>query len=346
MKGLKLSHSATDMYSLCGRKFQLYRIEKWRSPKLPSSLFFGSALDEAFSHLLCTKKEVLTETELTLQLTKTAEEVFVDNMITVQDVYRNPLQLAQSPLAEYFSSDFTPELLSKEHVKQLQSLEPGYKLVDFLDFHQQCKEQFKAKKKLLNDDQVLYNYMTWLTLVEKGKLMVGAYRNDVLPEIQQVYNIQKRISISNEDGDTISGLIDFTAKFVNDDDLYICDNKSSRKPYPADSVKESLQLATYCEAEKTNKAAYVVLEKKLFKKEPKIRSSVIKDEIPETTFEKTFDRFEQTCYNVQANLFPKNEESCFAFGRICEFYKVCKFNDYSGLVKLEQEVPAEVKEEL
>lgn len=347
----KFSHSSVDQYEQCPRKFQLQRIEKWRSPKLPSPLFFGSALDEAFSHLLCTKKQDLTEAELTLQLTKTAEEVFVQNMVNVQDMYRNPVQLALNINAEYFTSDFTPELINNTHLGALQTLEPHYKLVDFLDFHEQCREQLSAKKKLLPDDQLLFNFLSWHSLVEKGKLMVDTYRKVILPQIDTVESIQKNISIKNEDGDEITGLIDFTAKFSGDSNVYICDNKSSSKPYTAESVKESFQLATYCEAEGVNTAAYVVMEKKLFKKDKDnivngIRASIIKDVVPEIQLQKTFDRFESVVYNVQQGKFPKNTDSCFAFGRKCEYFGVCNYNDYTGLTKLEQEAPVVLKEEL
>lgn len=344
---MRLSHSSVDQYELCPRKFQLQRLEKWRSPKLPSPLFFGSALDEAFSLLLSTKKVNLTEEELTLQLTKTAEEVFLQNMLTVQDVYRNPVELSQNINAEYFTSDFTPELLTNKHLGQLQMLEPNYKLVDFLDFHEQCKEQLRAKKKLLDDDQILYNYMSWISLVEKGKLMVDAYREVVMPQIHRVESIQEKISIKNDDGDEITGLIDFRASFIdNPEQVYTMDNKTSSKAYTDEATRESLQLATYCEAKGDPHAGYVVAEKKLFKREPKIRITIQKDVIPEKTFQLAFDRFEKVCYDVQAGKFPQNRSNCFAFGRVCEYYRVCHYQDYSGLIKLEQEAPVEIKEEL
>jgi hypothetical protein len=335
----RFSHSSVDLYSLCGRKFKLQKIEKWRSPKLSSPLFFGRALDEAFSVLLCDKKVVLTDKELNVKLSKSAEEVFEDNMIIGEDVNRDPIELSHSLLADYYVSDFSPELMQKKHLKQLQVFEPTYSLSAFLDFHEQCKEQLRAKEILNEGDRLLFNYLSWVSLVEKGKLMIDSYRQVVIPQISEVVDIQKPISIKNEDGDEITGYIDFTAKFVGDDSIYICDNKSSSKAYTPGSVKESFQLATYCEAEGTNKAAYVVSEKKIFKKDSDtivngIRSSIIKDVIPEEQFQATFDRFENTAYNVQQGLFPENRSSCFSFGRICEYYKVCNFNDYSGLIRL------------
>ena len=185
-------------------------------------------------------------------------------------------------------------------------------------------------------------------MVEKGKLMISEYRNTVIPMINKVESIQQKISISNEDGDEITGLIDFRASFMdNPSQVYTMDNKTSRKAYPENATRESLQLATYCEAVKDNHAGYVVVEKKLYKKTPQVRINVQRDVIPEETLNNCFDRFEKTVYNVQAGIFPENRSSCFAFGRVCEYYKVCNYNDYSGLVKLtNQEDLSETQEEL
>lgn len=334
---MRLSHSQLTLFEQCPRKWKFRYKDKLRGPKISSPLFFGSALDDAFSHLLLSKKEDLTDTELDQQLTITAEEVFQQKMLVV-DHNRQTVELAQSPFADYFASDFSPELMNLSHEKLLQSLEPSYKLVDFIDFHLQCKEQFRAKKKLQDDDQILYNYMNWLSLNEKGLLMVDAYRNDVIPQIHRVYDIQKRICLPNQDGDEITGLIDFTGSFVDKPGTkYIIDNKTSSKPYSLDSVKESQQLSTYCEAEGIDTAAYIVVEKKLFKKVPHIRTSVIKDTIPESTFDKTFDNFEKVCYSIEREEFPKNEDSCFAFGKMCEYFVYCKYQDDTGLVKLKDE---------
>lgn len=334
---MKMSHSSLDTYLLCPRKWRHRYVDKFRSQKIPSPLFFGGALDEAFSHLLLQKKELLTEQELSQQLTTTAEELFQQKMLVVSH-NKELVELAQSPFADYYASDFSPELLGKPAETLLGTLEPSYKLLDFIDFHTQCKEQLRARKKLQHDDQILFNYMSWLSMVEKGKLMIDAYNGTIIPQIHRVYDIQKPISIKNDDGDEIRGLIDFTASFTDSPSVvHVCDNKTSSKPYELDSVKESQQLSTYCEAEKLDKAAYIVVEKKVFKREPKIRTSVIKDTIPEETLVKTFDNFEKVVYNIQAEKFDQNWNSCFAFGRICEYYTICKHGKMSGLVNLKEE---------
>lgn len=343
---MKLSHSAREKYELCPRKYKHHYIDRLRSPKIPSPLFFGSALDEAFSHLLLQKKEVLTDIELDMQLKQTPEELFQQKMLEISH-NGEIVKLAQNPFADYYTSDFSPELLNKSHLPGLKQLEPAYGLVDFIDFHLQCKEQLAARKRLQGDDQILYNYLSWLSLTEKGKLMISAYQEQVIPQIHRVYDIQKSISLKNEDGDEITGLIDFTASFTDSPSVkYVNDNKTSSKPYKADSVQTSDQLATYCEAEETDKASYVVIEKKLFKKQPNIRCSVIKDTIPAVQFDKTFDKFEETVYNIERQHFPQNWDSCYAFGRPCEYLQLCKHNDSSNLIKVDKKVEIPEEEEL
>ena len=333
---MRLSYSASSVYELCPQKWKLQKIDKLRAAKISSPLFFGSALDEAFSHVLLQKKEVLTDAELDLQLNFTADELFYSKMLVISHNNQS-VELSQSLLADYYASDFAAELLKPEHLGLLQSFEPAYKLTDYIDFHLQCKEQLSAKKKLLPDDQRLFNYLSWLTMVEKGKLMIQSYKDVVMPQIERVYDIQKPISILNGDGDEISGLIDFTASFTSAPGVkYIVDNKTSSKPYPANSVKESTQLATYCEAEGVKTAAYVVVEKKIFKKGDPIRSTVILDEIPEQTFEQTFEKYDTTLKGINAGAFPQNRKACFSFGRLCEYYAVCEYNDRSSLVDLSE----------
>lgn len=329
---MKLSHSKIEKYNLCSEKYRLYYEERLRGPNIQSPLFFGSALDEAFSRLLLDKKSVKTPEEMEL-FQISAEEAFLRKMLKVEH-NGQIVQLDKSLQADYFAKDFTPELLLPTHVPLLQAYEPAYKLVDFLDFHKQCQEQLGQKKRIHKDDKQLFNYMTWLTLVEKGKLMLSAYSDVVMPQIETVQDIQKNISVKNEDGDEIVGLIDFTAKFVGDDKLYVCDNKTSSTAYKVDSVRESGQLSTYCHAEGTDSAAYVVIEKKVFKKDPIIHVSVIKDRISEETFKKTFTKYEQFVYNVEAGYFNQNPKACYSFGRRCEYWNVCKNNDYTGLVKI------------
>jgi len=334
---MKLSHSARETYTSCSEKWRLRYQERLRGVKIASPLFFGSALDEAFSHLLLTKKAVLSASESEQLATKTAAGIFLENMTEIEHNGQT-VKLAQNPLVDYFKSDFSPELLNNSHLELLRSLEPGYVSLDeFVAFKEACDAAMKTKQKLEEADQILYNYITWLSLVEKGKLMVDAYQRDILPEIEQVFDIQKAVSLPNGHGDEVVGLIDYTCSFNKEPGcVYVMDNKTSSTKYAEDSVKTSSQLSTYCEHEGTRNAGYSVIEKKLYKKEPQIHTQLILDEVSEEITEKTFDDFEKMRYNIEAGQFEKNWDSCFAFGRRCEYFLLCKHKSMDGLVKLEK----------
>jgi len=323
---IKLSHSARSMLNECSEKYRLHYIERLRSPRLYSALFFGNALDAAFSRILLEKKKERTEIELAL-LEKTEEAIFLENM---QEFKLNAVsqKLPMNELCEYYQSDFSPEFLPQMEHK----LEDFALQEDFLAFFDSCKAILKDKKKLSKDDKILYNYMCWLSLCEKGKLMLKAYREQVLPQIHEVFAIQKSVSIINASGDAISGAIDFIASFVDRPNRrYICDNKSSSKAYKANAVLESDQLATYCEAEGMNFAAYVVIQKELFKKAPIIRTQIIKSEIKEQQLQNTFDKFEEAVYTIEEKRFSQNRDACFAFGKKCPYFDICRGKDDSEL---------------
>lgn len=338
---IKISHSAKDKFITCPRKYFYHYIEKLRSPKVGSALFFGNALDDAFSRLLLDKKPEKTEQE-TKQLELSPEEIFAARMLETRNEAGQIVQIAQSPLADYYSSDFDASLLTNEDVSLVSQVDKNINTIQKITkFHEDCKYHLnyrnKDRRKLTDEEYILYNYINWLSLNQKGKLMLDAYRDNILPEISTVFNIQKEIAIKEPDtGDLIQGKIDVIASFKDKPDVpYICDNKTSSKPYPEDAVKTSEQLATYAEAEGNFNGAYLVVQKQVFKKEPKIRTQIIKDTIPEQILGKTFDIYGEIVHNISAagddiDNYPKNMDSCFDFGKLCPYYSICKHNNYDN----------------
>jgi PD-(D/E)XK nuclease superfamily len=337
---MKISHSAKNMYVECARKYKYHYIDRLRPNRQFSALFFGSALDEAFSALLLQKKKVLLDEEKAL-LELGAVPAFLAKMANPQ-LNGEDFDVAKSPKVEYYKSDFDADLITKDDLEHFAGEFPELK-GSFLLFRDKCSERIGKKSAisvLKEEDLVIYNYMTWYSLVKKGKLMIEAYEQQIMPQIAEVFSVQKRIAIESEQGDVIGGLIDFTASFVDDpSSVYVCDNKTSSKKYEANSVAESDQLATYCEAENTNKAAYVVIEKKLYKKAPIIHTQIVKDTISEEKFVTTLESFADTIDNVIAGKFPKNEDACFAYGKLCPFAGICKYNksvEESGLINIDE----------
>lgn len=322
---LKVSFSRLERFKQCSESYRLSVEERLSGTKINSPLFFGSAIDAAVELFLLKKKEDLTEKELTLTLTEDAYSMFDKTMRE-----QNGVLLERNPLCDYFASDFDPAILQIDDLKLLQRQYPS--IVDFFQFWEVSNKNIQARRELNATDRVLFNHMNWLSLYRKGELMLASYEQEVVPQIHKVFAIQKDIQLKNSAGDELNGKIDFIASFVDDPDkLFICDNKTSSKPYPESSVSNSPQLAIYCEAENVPRGAFVVMEKKIRIKDPKARTSIIKDDIYDDLKEIMFDSIDETLHNIAKREFHKKDspKDCWLFGKPCEFYDLCWRNDDS-----------------
>jgi hypothetical protein len=183
----------------------------------------------------------------------------------------------------------------------------------------------------------------WYCLKYKGHILIEEYAAQVLPRIQEVYEVQKEISLTNELGDTFTGIIDLIAKI--DDKIWICDNKSSSIKYAQDSVATSEQLASYYEAMKDEYAlagaCYIVIPKKLRKvKEPRVQIEFIFGSISENLIAKTFQDYERVLDGVKTAQFPCTRESrdgCCGKPWPCPYKSYCSSGgtDMTGL-KIEE----------
>lgn len=324
-----VSFSALECYEQCSEKYRLRYKERISSEKIPSPLFFGTAIDAAIELLLLKKKELLTDKELDLQLNETAYSIF-DKTMREQD----GKLLERNPLCEYFLSDFDGSVLKAEDLAMLNKQYPA--IGDFEEFFDQCKKKLKQRQTLKTGSKIIFNHMCWLSLYRKGELLIEAYERDILPQIHKVYDIQKEIVLENASGDKLRGKIDFIASFTGDiDSRHIMDNKTSSKAYTQDSVANSIQLAIYCEAEGVDKAGYAVMEKALRVKEPRARTQLILDKVSDEQKQKVFDKVEAQLNNIASEVYEKKDspKECHFFGKSCEFYNLCWHGSMDGLVK-------------
>lgn len=326
---IKVSYSALECFDQCSEKYRLRYNERLSSDKIPSPLFFGTAIDAAVELLLLKKKQDLSEKELDLLLTEDAYSIFDKTMRE-----QNGQLLERNPLCEYFYSDFDPTILSAQDYQALTKSYPSIK--DWEEFFTYCKKYIKTHGELKIGSKVAFNNLCWLSLYRKGELMIAAYERDILPEIERVFDIQKDISLINESGDQLRGKIDFIASFKDDPDTrYLVDNKTSSEPYKDDSVATSTQLAIYCEAENCDRGAYAVIQKKMRLKDPKARTQLIKGEVSDEQKQKVFDKLEVQLNNISSGVFEKKQspKDCHFFGRKCEFFDLCWQGSMNGLKK-------------
>lgn len=324
----RISHSAKEKYLECSEKYRLHYIEKLRSPILSSPLFGGSAFDDAVSVLLLRLKKDKTEEEKVLAK-KDAKEVLVNSLLKTkhngEDIY-----IPTHQYAKYSKADFDINLISDEEIENINKsiYAKDYEYFNqesLFDFVEYCRNEIKTKKALQEDDQILFNLINWTSFKNKLLYLLEQYEKDVIPKIEEVFSVQKKVELSAGDH-TLIGFIDFEASWHEEPGIvYVCDNKLSSKSYSDKNMLEAEQLATYCEYTENNRGCYVNTEKNLRKKDPKHRIQIVKGQISEELFEKTFDNFGEVVHNIEQGIFEKNLESgCFSFGQRCPYYNTCR----------------------
>lgn len=232
---VRLSNSSMTIYKECGYKFYLHYKERIRPVTTNSALIFGSALDKAIAHML-TKQD-------------NAYDVFAKEWKT-SILNGETIDVENSILIKYSKSDFDSEI-----VEVTESLDKIMMLRDINGFDS-----------LSETEKLELNRAHWKCLLVKGKLLIEAFKRDIYPNIEKVLGLQVPIEVKNEIGDSIIGFADIVCKYKGYDKPIIFDLKTSGRPYPKDSVKESPQLGLYTYAlsntyEQTNIAGYMVLIK-------------------------------------------------------------------------------------
>jgi hypothetical protein len=165
-------------------------------------------------------------------------------------------------------------------------------------------------------------------------MLLDHYETEILPKVEEVFSVQRDVHLPDGQDEFI-GYIDVEMSFKDEPGVrYVVDNKTSSRAYPEASVRESEQLAGYCEYAGTDKAAYIVLEKKIRKRHPRVRSQIIKDTIPEEQFEKTFDMLTEVSHNIKEGEFEKDFDACFQYGRKCVYYQYCRSGSKKDLIDL------------
>lgn len=166
-----------------------------------------------------------------------------------------------------------------------------------------------------------------------GQAILNVYIEEILPKLGTILSVQTKRFIPNQNGDKLILITDFRARLPDGREVTF-DNKTSsdiKKYYGPSCVKKSDQLAIYTEYEDSKLAGYIALSKKLV--DGKIGYEIRIDEIEEDKVEQVFDRIDDSLRAIANKEFPKNEKSCWSFGRKCEMWDLCKKGKTSGLIK-------------
>lgn len=369
---MKLSHTKIEKYLTCPMSYYLHYIEYLREDFIASPLFFGIAFDEAMNELLKTKMEGGPAS-------CNPYKVFDDHFKTAV-LNKEVISLKSSLKARYAQSDFNACLLEPEDLKELSEFieANGYQEFDPLKLKSQIDTTIEAGgyECLDNTDRQFLNLIHYLSLRRKGHVMISAFIEDLLPKIKKVISIQEEVSLPNENGDILTGKIDFRALLEGVEGIVTCDNKSSSNKYAANSVLKSKQLSVYCEHTEDKHAAYFVVGKKPTKivektckscgkiveggraktcqetingercngefeivEYEKLITQLIVDTPSEETKQETFDEMVEVMQKIKNNDFPKKgleENKCFSFGRKCGYYEYCRNGDMTNLLDLKE----------
>lgn len=174
---------------------------------------------------------------------------------------------------------------------------------------------------------------TWSWMKLKGHLVLEAYAEQIVPQIQEVLQVQSKVRLTNIDSDVFTGIIDLVARY-KDGKVYVFDNKTAGAKYKADSVITSGQLSTYYEARREDYelsgAGYIVIQKKLRKKHPRVQIDIIIDEINEDLIGQTFSDYDMVLEGIKRAQFPCSGKCKDAFWG-CAYAKWCESGDMTGL---------------
>jgi len=293
---IRLSHTQKELFLVSPRAwFYKYKLNL-KEAVMDSPLFFGSNVEVGVNVLL---------NGGTLEQ---AHEAFLKAM-KYYNVNGKSVNLATSNLVRYSKADWQPHLFTDKELEGLSSK----------------PQQFKSHQSLLRS----------------GKMMITEFYENILPKIKKVVATQEHFKIDNGVGDEIMGYIDLVCEW-EDGRLLIPDIKTSGSKYKDDSIEtedKGTQTAIYTEGLKDkyplDGTGFLVLEKKIRKKDPQMRSQIILGKSPQELIDKTLDQYDEVLHDIKEGNFPCCSPKCDRFGQSCPYKKYCLSGgtDTTGLVK-------------
>lgn len=382
---MQLSNTKIDMWKLCPKKFQLRYKDRIVPKKYFSALMFGIAIDDAICLLLLQKLKNPNEKEKRkiekLKKDKDYPYRLFDNKFAFQKPFEKSfndkgsavetLDIRKDFRCEYFPSDFDGDLLQEEDLKVLKKYikTAGYEEKDPIKLWGLLNDLIKDKQKLDLVGKEFYNYCCFLSLRRKARIMLDIFCDEIMPKIKEVHSIQERVSLKNEDGDTLIGFIDIVGILEGEDVVRVIDIKTASSKYALNSVEVSQQLGIYTEYKNTDKGAYIVLMKKpkvteiyrcfnddctngeeykgkRRKKCPECEEplfiertdkdyeyQIVTGDIKDETKDLLFDEIGDIVEEMESEVYEEKTENCrFQFGKKCDYYDLCKHDSMEGLL--------------
>lgn len=251
----RLSHSSLTKYSDCAKAYDFHYNHRLRSKTMSAALLFGTTFDKAVEVLV---KNLDDEGDLAFDK---AIDVF-NELWEKQEINGVVTELSNNPNITYTKTDLDLDLFDKEITEEIDRALSEKEKVGF--------------DNLSVEDKITINKVSWYIAKFRGELMLKAVNDEVLPKLTKIHSTQEKIDLNNDSGDSVIGYADLVADYEDYHCPIVFDFKTSTRPYEADSVRSSPQLALYVHAleekYKTRKAGFIVLSKQIQKNRTKICS--------------------------------------------------------------------------
>ena len=191
---------------------------------------------------------------------------------------------------------------------------------------------------IIKDDKDGNQLRAWSRLVKSGHEMLKIYLKEVMPLIEQVYYVQEKKTILNEEDDQFTLVLDTIVK-LKDGRVVLLDHKTASKPYPEDSAKTSRQLALYNEFYKCPYVGYIVFQKRLI--DNKVKWDMIVDKMDDVVVSGAWEKVDETIQKIKGSIIEDNwpcDPGCkFKFGKPCPYLQLCSYGSTRGLIKRKEE---------
>lgn len=259
---MRTSYSQSSTYIRCPYHWKWKYKDKIDSTESGASLSFGSAVDEAVRAILEGKDNYLEV------FNKKWHSTYNKNQVV--PIYDSPnIVYAHSDFDEHVLDDIDKETL-KRWLKELE-INPKRLGTDGVKAYKEAAKIKKNPFKQLSEKELQYfNRASWLSLRNKGRILLAAFVEQFVPKIKKVLAIQQPAYIKDEvTGDGIQGFIDMVVEIQGYDKPIIFDLKTSQRPYDDENIELTEQLSLYLAMKgaeyNTNLVGYVVLTKQIEK---------------------------------------------------------------------------------
>lgn len=339
---IRLSYSKVSMYKDSPHH---YWCSLTHEPIMqPSAFAFGSAFEEGVTALLDGH-----DLEDAIQIFETQWHTRPANK------WEDERQIYDSPTIFYYQSDYEKDILDEE---DLNTIDGWFKELikdvgaDSLAYAESLFDRIKRNESLSDNERQFMNRVFWLSCLRRGPLMLKAFQEQLMPDIEEVIAMQKPIALETEDGNVITGYIDYIVKLKGRKEPVIMDLKSAGRPYDTHQLISSDQLGIYALSENLTTVGYwVVLKKVSFDvacdkcghirtngrkvkceecdegrytvKSPKMGTQTLIHELTAKRLEIIAKDYSEVMVAVANGLDWRNPKACVMYNTKCDFYEHC-----------------------